>query len=45
MKTNKLIITILIFIIAISFSSCASAYSSCPSYALNNSKNNVTHEI
>ena len=43
MKTKTLITTILIFIISIAFSSCASTYSSCPSYALNNSKNNVTN--
>ncbi len=43
MKTKKLITTIMIFIIAIVFSSCASTYSSCPSYALNNSQNNITN--
>ena len=43
MKTKKLITTILIFIIAIMISSCASTYNSCPSYTLNDSNNPVTN--
>jgi len=43
MKTKKLITTILIFIIAIMISSCASTYSTCPSYTLSNSDNSVTN--
>ena len=43
MKTKKSLTTILIFIIAIMISSCASTYSTCPSYTLSNSDNSVTN--
>ena len=40
---KKLLTTILIFIITIMISSCASTYNTCPSYTLNDSNNPATN--